>query len=311
MNAAKELFDTLAKCKVSEHPQKQLLEYCNNALSGVERVHVDFKEKSDSSKSDMDPEDQKNVAKAVSGFANSGGGVLIWGVEDKSLCPKPISDVDRFLSSMLELAPHVTDPVVGGIDGDCIPEEGSADGAGFALLFIPESQLPPHRVILKESRIQGHYYVRSGSSFVRASHVQLEDMFGRRPKPKLNLRITGIKEVKSTDGYYTAFFALANDGRGMARSPAVLIELPKGIKGGRPGGGFLYERTSNRFSSNGRVAVYETDWQVIHSGLDIEFQGLKIAKSDFPPGSPITLKCSLHAEGVQAIVEDVSGQMPR
>jgi hypothetical protein len=36
---------------------------------------------------------------------------------------------------------------------------------------------------------QDRYYKRSGDTFRRMEHFDLEDMFGRRPRPKLELQI--------------------------------------------------------------------------------------------------------------------------
>lgn len=173
MNSAKGLYKKLAGFKQADgsgrSPQQQLMEYCTQILGAVERFHVDFKKKHNRRDAKLSDDDRKNLAKAVSGFANSGGGVLIWGIEDKTLSPKPITDVQHFVSSMLELAPQVTDPIVQGIDGDWIPSDAGTGQEGFGLIFIPESSLPPHRVILNHKNVKNHYYIRSGGSFVVAS----------------------------------------------------------------------------------------------------------------------------------------------
>jgi predicted HTH transcriptional regulator len=78
MDQAQELFEKLQSLKNSE----EFLEYCNQILGAVERIHVDFKEKHDRRNPKLEDDDKKNLAKAVSGFANSGGSVLIWGIED-------------------------------------------------------------------------------------------------------------------------------------------------------------------------------------------------------------------------------------
>jgi hypothetical protein len=187
---------------------------------------VDFKEKHDGNHARLEDNDKKNLAKAVSGFANSSGGVLIWGVEDKTLAPKPITDAGQFTSSMLHLASQVTDPCVQGIDGDWIPSNMASGDAGFALVYIPESQLPPHRVISNISEVKNHYYIRTGDSFVVASHVQLEDMFGRRPKPRLELTTRPKSHGSSgTRRDIWVIIGIKNTGRGIARFPFLSISI--------------------------------------------------------------------------------------
>ncbi len=168
--------------------------------------------------------DKKNLAKAVSGFANSSGGVLVWGIEDKKLSPKPIKNIQSFVSDLINLAPQVTDPIVGDIEGDWIPSDNfSTEGTGFGLILIPESILPPHRVILKNTEIQHHYYIRSGDMFVIAPHIQLEDMFGRRPKPKLVLYKNIIKG--GMKGQLLVILGIENQGRGSAKGPYMSVKI--------------------------------------------------------------------------------------
>ena len=196
MSAAETIFDQIKGFRTTpagKTPHQRLTDYCTRVLGAVERFHVDFKEKGDRRTAVLDDDDKKNLAKAISGFANSAGGVLIWGVEDNSLSERPLSSVEDVTSRMLELAAHVTEPSVIGVDGDWVPAD-SGNGEGFAIIYVPESDQPPHRVILKQQKLQNNYYVRSGNSFVVASHTQLEDMFGRRPHPKLELAYRVISD---------------------------------------------------------------------------------------------------------------------
>ncbi len=235
MNSAEKLFEELQSLKQDDDsgksPEKRLLEYCKQALAGIEHYHVDLKEKHDRTNSKLADNDKKNLAKAISGFANSGGGVLIWGIEDKSLKPKHITDVKDFVSWMLRLAAQATDPPVDGTEGDWIPSDAEGT-AGFGLLYVPESLLPPHRVILKIANIKDRYFQRSGESFIVASHAQLEDMFRRRPRPELSLS-TDIAYVRRVELRFEALVILAieNRGRGVAKSPflAVTVHEPYDI----------------------------------------------------------------------------------
>lgn len=230
MDAAMSLFDTLSEFKASDDhevsPQRRLLGYCQRVFGAVERLHVEFKEKHDRSCGRLDAADKKNLARALSGFANSGGGVVIWGVEDKTLAASPIVEVERFLSGLLELAAQATDPPAGGVSGEWIPADTGV-GTGFALVLVPESELPPHRVILRQSGIKDQYYIRSGSSFVVPSHAQLEDMFGRRPRPKLELRIRLQHLGMAGDRRWRigVNLGIENTGRGSARAPMLGIEV--------------------------------------------------------------------------------------
>lgn len=274
MNQAQELFEKLTSMKAEE-----FLDYCNRILGGVERIHVDFKEKRDRRNSKLEDDDKKNLAKAVSGFANSGGGVLVWGLEDETLNAKPISNIQHFVQNLLQLAPQVTDPIVGKIDGKFIISN-TENGEGFGILLIPESELPPHRIILNFEGIKNHYCVRSGNSFVVASHTMLEDMFGRRPKPNLALSVkfkhTGNRE-KLQD--FTIILGIENKGRGSAKSPFLDINIQKPYKfsiyGVDGNGNFgLPILVGDNNVSHQRFGSSQTN--VIHSGVTHDVTAINI-----------------------------------
>lgn len=49
-----------------------------------ENLNLEFKQKQDSRNGDLGEKDKFNFSRALSGFANSGGGVLIWGIETRN-----------------------------------------------------------------------------------------------------------------------------------------------------------------------------------------------------------------------------------
>lgn len=230
MSSAKDIFETLLKFKNHNDPaisgSDRFLEYCKNTLGGVERLHFDFKEKKDSRCSRLEDDDKKNLAKGTSGFANSSGGVLIWGVTDDKIELKPISNVQEFVTSMLTLVSQLTDPVVPNIDGNFLLDSKYNNGSGYGYILIPESTMPPHRIILSQNEVKNHYYIRSGSSFSVASHTILEDMFGRMPKPKLDLNVKYQHHMTLNDGVrFNVLLGIENNGRGVAKFPFLSIKL--------------------------------------------------------------------------------------
>jgi hypothetical protein len=315
MSNASELFEALRSFRTKpgegKKSQQSLVEYCQSVLGKIERVHFDFKTKTNPSSLDLDDKDKKNLAKAISGFANGAGGVLIWGLEDSTVAPQPICEVSRFVDKILQLAPHVTGPTVPGIDGDFIPADGKSTD-GFGLVLIPESDLPPHRVLLKLSGVQDHYYIRSGSSFTVASHSLLEDMFGRRPRPILRL---GSKvEVENGQSGNTTMritLALVNVGRGLARYPYLDVEV------WRPYGLWEYGLFGNggvglpRFdTSETWISGHRTFWArckfgsqegiVIHSGVTHPVTGIfaELSPNHERGSRDLKIRFGIAAEGI-------------
>lgn len=291
MDDARKLYDALRALKesnTSRSSQQRLLDYCTDVLGQIERFHVDFKEKANARDPKLADDDKKNLAKALSGFANSGGGVLIWGIEDKTLAPKPTERTPQFVSNLLGLASQVTDPVVQGVDGDWIQSDSGVKEEGFALIYVPESALPPHRVVLKQEGIKDRYFIRTGDSFVVAAHTQLEDMFGRRPRPRLS--ITNRVIFQGTSGgkpRLLVVIGIKNAGRGAAISPylAVNVHPPYRVSEYGIDGNRRFGLGSLTTASDAREKAYAASDILIYPGLQLDVTAIRI-ELDPPSQAP-------------------------
>jgi len=195
--------------------------------SQEEHLTLDFKIINRANLSHAD--DKKNLAKALSGFANSSGGVIIWGIEgrknaegiDCACGKKEINPLSLFMSRLNELTGEAVSPTVAAVRHRPIV---ISDDCGIALTIVPESDSGPHMAKLGEDR----YYKRSGDSFYRMEHYDLEDMFGRRKKPKLQLLAKlafaggGSNRVKKYVNVQVTL-ALENVGRGVAKAPLLKL----------------------------------------------------------------------------------------
>jgi hypothetical protein len=183
-----------------------------------EHLYLDFKEVKDASLASLD--DKRNLARALSGFANSSGGVIVWGVEarrnddgvDCAIALKEIDRVSVLLTRLNQLTGDGVDPTVPGVRHRILETK---NGKGFALSLIPESDSGPHMAKLGEDR----YYKRSGDSFYKMEHYDIADMFSRRRKP--NLALTYRTESLGTEA--SIILRLQNSGRASARAPYLAV----------------------------------------------------------------------------------------
>lgn len=137
-----------------------------------ENLHLDFKEINRNDLSHTD--DKKNFSKALSGFANSDGGLIIWGIKAKKNsenidCAQekvPIINVQLLVSRLNELTGRSVNPIIDNVLHKAIFESGNA---GYAISYIPASDSGPHMGKLGEDR----YYKRSGDSFYRMEHYDI------------------------------------------------------------------------------------------------------------------------------------------
>jgi len=187
-------------------------------------------------------DDKKNFAKALSGFANSSGGIVVWGINarknagvDSASEQRPIAGLSRFLSDLNSFTGQFVSPVVDGVQHKKIP---NGEDIGFAASLIPESESGPHMAKGGENR----YYKRSGDSFYVMEHFDLEDMFGRRPHPNLKLTVkveTGAIRGNGLDKEAVVILGLTNIGRGVAKFPylALNVNPPYKMRYGLDGNG--------------------------------------------------------------------------
>lgn len=82
-----------------------------------ESLHLEFKEKSTPDGIARLGDDNKaNYAKTLSAFANSDGGILIWGIEDSTGEIKAIRNHRSFIEQLRALLPDAVTPAVDGVD---------------------------------------------------------------------------------------------------------------------------------------------------------------------------------------------------
>jgi hypothetical protein len=104
-----------------------------------------------------------------------------------------------------------TQPVVDGVLLEVI-EALSAPGEGYVKCMIPASDKTPHRAMLADRE----YFKRTAEGFYRLEHFDLEDMFGRRPRPALVLKLELVPRP-AEDPLEELHFVILNSGRGIAK----------------------------------------------------------------------------------------------
>jgi hypothetical protein len=271
----------------------------NNFVSSQqeENLFLDFKVVNGANLSHAD--DKKNLAKALSGFANSSGGLIVWGVDarkntqgiDCAVGIQEIAPLPLFISRLNELTGRAVNPIVEGVQHKPITTTG--DG-GFAITLVPESESIPHMAKLGEDR----YYKRSGDSFYKMEHFDLEDMFGRRKKPRLSLvaRVTYPRD--------TIVIGIRNEGRGTAKAPYLSFTVPEpfsaspyGVDGnGNFGLPKLHHGGSDsrtpRFGANSNIVIHPN---TTHDVTTLIYRG----REERRPSGEFVIQYEITAEDVQ------------
>ena len=170
----------------------------------TEELFLDFKQAISIGKNGatLHKDDRKNLAKCISGFGNSEGGVVVWGVEcsrdidigDVAKAKVKVHNVYRFLSWLENAISGCTIPSHNKVRNHIISVDKNGDG--FIATYIPKSDQAPLM-----STVGNNIYIRSGSNNVPAPYSVIAGMFGRRPQPNVDLLIEDkkIEIVDNTD----------------------------------------------------------------------------------------------------------------
>jgi hypothetical protein len=108
----------------------------------IEDLTLDFKT---APKNFKDRDERKMLARAISGFANVSGGLIVWGVRaarnkediDAAQAVDPINDPVRFLSNLTLYSGLATTPRVPGVVHRMI------EGVGCAVTLVPKGEGGP------------------------------------------------------------------------------------------------------------------------------------------------------------------------
>lgn len=213
MSAARELF---------KYIQENQLEAIEGFLRDKkhEDGFLDYKQTNGANVGKHTEEDLDKLAKNISAFGNTDGGVIVWGIKcDKSkdgdvpTKKRPIAKPEEFASRLAGLVSQLTEPPHMGIQMAVVDDDRA--GEGYVATLIPKSDYVPLRALRGYDR----YYIRAGSNTVRMPHGILETMFGKRPIPVIEPSFE-LRWPAADDGptlIYSANFLLSNIGIRIAR----------------------------------------------------------------------------------------------
>jgi hypothetical protein len=203
----------------------------------LEDTWIECKSKSDPTHPKLDEKDKSNFAKNLSGFANTSGGVLIFGLKatknsegfDIVTEEQPIKDLDLFEAALREQEPHIVERAISEIEYKGVyTDEDKTEG--ILLVYIPESTNPPHRS-LKDK----HFYLRAGGSCYPMDLPQIESLVLKNIKPELEIDFfifTNMNILTPTQDSNIEFnmdFQIKNIGRAMAKNIFIRLEFPRDI----------------------------------------------------------------------------------
>jgi hypothetical protein len=152
----------------------------------------------------LDNELKKTWSEALAGFANTQGGVLIFGIDarqdretgiDAACGESLVPNVHAFVSRLQQLHGQSTEPSVLGVEY-CPAPANNESANGFVVCYIPESPYRPHRA----EAAGRNYYIRASDKFLVPSVSLLRALFYPRSQALITPTARGEVHVQRLSG---------------------------------------------------------------------------------------------------------------
>jgi hypothetical protein len=206
-----------------------------------------------------------DVAKGISSFANSDGGLLVVGVSEikdrNRRYPGEITWDDDPKHDREWFEATVLNKVRPIIKGTRVVPVHSEEGTIF-LVDIPQSLTPPHMAP------DGRYYFRRNFSNMSMEHYQVADSFGKRARPMLvpKVRVQGYNDKTGT---FQLSVSIVNEGFILAKWPFHQLRII-GCEHIEKETSSFWEHVIHHTGEDGmreEVIQTESPIQVIHAGM--------------------------------------------
>lgn len=184
------------------------IEDINNLITNEveENIHLDYKAAGALDK--KDDKKRNEITKDISAFANSDGGIIVYGVSEEDHRPKEISLIDGriFTKEWLENVIQQIQPKIEGIK--IYPIRIDDIGQSIYVVKIPRSGNAPH--MARDKR----YYKRFNFKSEPMEDYEVKDLYNRVSIPKLKIdRCSFIRVDETKDMYeYQLTAKIVNNG---------------------------------------------------------------------------------------------------
>ena len=168
------------------------------------------------------------LAKAISGFANTSGGVVVWGISttrhehgglDVLSQLEPIGNCNNFMRQVMRSAVTATTPRVESIESRVVLAQRRAT-RGIVLTYIP--QTPGDPVL---SNLDDHFYFRSGDEFTKAPYELIKRLFAATDSPDLSVEFLSNLVKSKADGTWDVPIIVTNRSSAIAENVKVSLTI--------------------------------------------------------------------------------------
>lgn len=193
-----------------------------------ENINLDYKAAAGLAKTDAKKAD---ISKDVSSFANSEGGVLVYGMVESGRLPTNIDPIDPGAISREWLEQVINSNIQRRIDGIRINSVALSEinaGKVVYVVEVPQSTMAPHQANDKK------YYKRFNFQSVPMEDYEMRDVANRRRNPIVKAKLT-LGRFNPRGPEYTSATAsliLKNEGQVLAEMIYLELAIPAGAVDG-------------------------------------------------------------------------------
>jgi len=253
-----------------------------------------------------------NFAKALSGFSNTSGGVILWGVSttkhehsglDVLTQIEPIGNCRLFAKQIENVAPTLSSPPLANVESKVVTQN-KGDTRGVVITYIPEKLGDP-----VQSNIDNTFYFRSGDDFSVAPYEMVKRLFASTDTPDLHLVFQNKLVKLDENGMWEIPIIVNNSSSAIAEYTKVTVEVQNSS--------VCDEIKPTTFTDDSLVnpgkRVFTSDVNgVIHRGINMVVGRISIKmKVEKRAKRFLKLKISVYANKMRARVTDATLQLAK
>lgn len=195
---------------------------------------------------------KKTFAEYLSAFANTSGGVLVWGIETTGRIPTKLSlvpDCQALAEKLNNWSNNATEPHVAGVINRAISD--GKKKSGVVLTYIPESDFKPHQAKWGERTC----FIRNQESSFPCPPALLRSLFFPRFFPRISGTVTLNTRDDQTQGLVARFTVEVSNG-GEATAESMIM-------------GFRFENAEGRTVGADSLWTQVGNTLAVRAGLDL------------------------------------------
>lgn len=247
------------------------------------------------------------LAEAISGFANTEGGIIIWGISttkhahsDLDILSQieEIGNCNNFMRQIEKNCPILTTPSITSIQNKIIKKK-KEDSKGIVITYIPKGLGDPI-----QSNMDRHFYFRNGDEFSKLPYEVLKRLFAATESPDLYVIFNSQLVVQKENNIWEIPIIITNQSSAVGEHSTIFIEVEN--MGDFESISSKDLQDCSELNPGKKLFSYELSGSVIHRGFN-KLTGTLIVKikTEKKDKGLLKIKIRIYANKMRAREEDM------